>query len=91
MQEYTNSDDSWYSLLKNEGAGCDAYLWWFSASWLIGSRSYLIKQVGPLDQPLDVLIQLEDFGLANGGVVTCEAQPGKPFQFIDGKALPTAR
>lgn len=52
-----------------------------------GSRNYVVKEESRLEAPLKSLIQLEDFELKDGVAVTCQAQPGKPFQFIRGKVV----
>lgn len=51
-----------------------------------GSRKYVIKEESQIP-PLGVLIDLADFQLTNGVEVSCEAQPKRKFQFLDGKIL----
>ena len=55
-----------------------------------GKGRVLVKDRAPLDSPLEPLISLDEFGLKNGDVVTCEELPGRFFQFMDGRVVAVA-
>ncbi len=55
-----------------------------------GRGSVIVKDRTPLGSPLGTLISLDGFGLKDGDEVTCEALPGRFFQFIDGRVVAVA-
>lgn len=55
-----------------------------------GKGRILVKDLAPLESPLGSLISLDGFGLESGEEVSCEALPGRFFQFMDGRVVAVA-